>query len=76
MTDAERASDTPPKPSSLPVSDHLVEEWMYYRALVHGESEFQVRNKQVTTATATPRLHIKPCFIFLLQDVLNDITYA
>lgn len=47
MSDGERKGGTAPKPSSLPVSDRLVEEWMYYRALQHGESEFQLRNRQV-----------------------------
>ncbi|CAL8316389.1 unnamed protein product [Merluccius merluccius] len=47
MSDSEKNSETPHKPSSLPVSPHLVEEWMYYRTLQHGESEFQVRNRQV-----------------------------
>uniref|UniRef100_A0AAQ5XBE5 Platelet-activating factor acetylhydrolase n=1 Tax=Amphiprion ocellaris TaxID=80972 RepID=A0AAQ5XBE5_AMPOC len=28
-------------------NDSLVKEWMYYRALQHGESEFPLRNKQV-----------------------------
>uniref|UniRef100_A0A8C4GXS8 Platelet-activating factor acetylhydrolase n=1 Tax=Dicentrarchus labrax TaxID=13489 RepID=A0A8C4GXS8_DICLA len=27
--------------------DNLVKEWMYYRSLHHGESEFPLRNKQV-----------------------------
>uniref|UniRef100_A0A7N8XYH2 Platelet-activating factor acetylhydrolase n=1 Tax=Mastacembelus armatus TaxID=205130 RepID=A0A7N8XYH2_9TELE len=27
--------------------DNLVKEWMYYRTLKHGESEFPLRNKQV-----------------------------
>ncbi|XP_056150385.1 platelet-activating factor acetylhydrolase isoform X2 [Lampris incognitus] len=32
---------------STPASDNQVQEWMYYRALAHGESEFPLRNKQV-----------------------------
>ncbi|XP_030201051.1 platelet-activating factor acetylhydrolase [Gadus morhua] len=52
MSDAEKAAGPLPKPSSLPASDTLVEEWMYYRALVHGESEFEVRNKQVQQRAA------------------------
>lgn len=28
-------------------NDGLVKEWMYYRPLQHGESEFPLRNKQV-----------------------------
>lgn len=30
-----------------PVSDNLVEKWMYYRPLKTGESEFLLRNNQV-----------------------------
>ncbi|TMS11984.1 platelet-activating factor acetylhydrolase isoform X1 [Larimichthys crocea] len=41
-TESERASET-----SASAQDNLVQEWMYYRSLKHGESEFPVRNKQV-----------------------------
>lgn len=33
--------------SSGATQQNLVKEWMYYRALQHGESEFPLRNKQV-----------------------------
>ncbi|XP_059212492.1 platelet-activating factor acetylhydrolase isoform X2 [Centropristis striata] len=33
--------------TSAPAQDNLVKEWMYYRSLQHGESEFPLRNKQV-----------------------------
>ncbi|KAL3980033.1 anthrax toxin receptor [Sarotherodon galilaeus] len=33
--------------SSGATQQNLVKEWMYYRALRHGESEFPLRNKQV-----------------------------
>ncbi|XP_032442182.1 platelet-activating factor acetylhydrolase isoform X1 [Xiphophorus hellerii] len=36
-----------PKPPSASDRDGLLREWMYYRALKHGESEFPLRNKQV-----------------------------
>ncbi|XP_071019454.1 platelet-activating factor acetylhydrolase-like [Oncorhynchus clarkii lewisi] len=36
----------PPKPNPE-VPENLVEEWMYYRSLKPGESEFPLRNKQV-----------------------------
>ncbi|KAG8011123.1 Platelet-activating factor acetylhydrolase, partial [Nibea albiflora] len=41
-TESERASAT-----SASAQDNLVQEWMYYRSLKHGESEFPLRNKQV-----------------------------
>ncbi|XP_071334755.1 platelet-activating factor acetylhydrolase isoform X1 [Trachinotus anak] len=33
--------------TSASAQSNLVKEWMYYRALQHGESEFPLRNKQV-----------------------------
>ncbi|XP_074540677.1 platelet-activating factor acetylhydrolase [Halichoeres trimaculatus] len=33
--------------TSASAPDNLVTEWMYYRTLKHGESEFPLRNKQV-----------------------------
>uniref|UniRef100_A0A8C4GXT0 Platelet-activating factor acetylhydrolase n=1 Tax=Dicentrarchus labrax TaxID=13489 RepID=A0A8C4GXT0_DICLA len=33
--------------TSASARDNLVKEWMYYRSLHHGESEFPLRNKQV-----------------------------
>lgn len=39
-----------------PVSDNLVEEWMYYRPLKTGESEFLLRNNQVRLPTLPPLL--------------------
>ncbi|XP_053193201.1 platelet-activating factor acetylhydrolase isoform X1 [Scomber japonicus] len=45
-TEEEKASKTLPKPAGSE-ADSLVKEWMYYRALQHGESEFDLRNKQV-----------------------------
>lgn len=33
--------------ASAAAQDHLVREWIYYRNLQHGESEFSLRNKQV-----------------------------
>lgn len=45
-TESERAKGNSPKtPDSGP--DDMVREWIYYRALQHGESEFPLRNKQV-----------------------------
>lgn len=45
-SESEKRDQPLPKPSdSSP--DNLAEEWMYYRALQHGESEFPLRNKQV-----------------------------
>ncbi|XP_029352508.1 platelet-activating factor acetylhydrolase isoform X2 [Echeneis naucrates] len=41
-TDSENASKT-----SASAQSNLVKEWMYYRTLRHGESEFPLRNKQV-----------------------------
>lgn len=46
--ESERANDNVPKPSAS-AEDNLVKEWMYYRSLQHGESEFPLRNKQVTS---------------------------
>lgn len=43
-TESEKASDTKTPASA---QDNLVREWMYYRSLQHGESEFALRNKQV-----------------------------
>ncbi|XP_053300920.1 platelet-activating factor acetylhydrolase isoform X2 [Pleuronectes platessa] len=45
----ETASEATAK-DNVPIAsarDGLVREWMYYRALQHGESEFTLRNKQV-----------------------------
>ncbi|XP_076873576.1 platelet-activating factor acetylhydrolase [Brachyhypopomus gauderio] len=40
--------NTPPSHQTFqPVSDNLEEQWMYYRPLKPGESEFPLRNKQV-----------------------------
>uniref|UniRef100_A0AAQ5YDD2 Platelet-activating factor acetylhydrolase n=1 Tax=Amphiprion ocellaris TaxID=80972 RepID=A0AAQ5YDD2_AMPOC len=44
--ESERANENLPKMSAS-AQDSLVKEWMYYRALQHGESEFPLRNKQV-----------------------------
>uniref|UniRef100_A0A667Y8Q8 Platelet-activating factor acetylhydrolase n=1 Tax=Myripristis murdjan TaxID=586833 RepID=A0A667Y8Q8_9TELE len=44
--ESERRDEPLPK-TSVSAPDNLVEEWMYYRALQHGESEFPLRNKQV-----------------------------
>uniref|UniRef100_A0A667XJ08 Platelet-activating factor acetylhydrolase n=1 Tax=Myripristis murdjan TaxID=586833 RepID=A0A667XJ08_9TELE len=43
--ESERRDEPLPK-TSVSAPDNLVEEWMYYRALQHGESEFPLRNKQ------------------------------
>ncbi|KAM3849323.1 platelet-activating factor acetylhydrolase-like [Diretmus argenteus] len=40
-------SDEALSQTSASAPNNLVEEWMYYRALQHGESEFALRNKQV-----------------------------
>lgn len=40
-----------PKASSSAWED-LEEEWLYYRPLRHGESEFDLRNKQVSIRVA------------------------
>ncbi|KAM3861235.1 platelet-activating factor acetylhydrolase [Diretmus argenteus] len=40
-------SDEASSQTSASAPNNLVEEWMYYRALQHGESEFALRNKQV-----------------------------
>ncbi|XP_073348653.1 platelet-activating factor acetylhydrolase isoform X1 [Pagrus major] len=45
-TESERANDNVPK-TSASAQDSMVREWIYYRALQHGESEFPLRNKQV-----------------------------
>lgn len=42
-SESERANDK----TSASAQDNLVKEWIYYRALQHGESEFPLRNKQV-----------------------------
>lgn len=36
-----------PRETFRPMSDNLVEQWMYYRSLKTGESELLLRNKQV-----------------------------
>ncbi|KAK9531075.1 hypothetical protein VZT92_010526 [Zoarces viviparus] len=45
-TESEKAIKNGPK-TSPSTPDDLVTEWMYYRGLQHGESEFPLRNKQV-----------------------------
>ncbi|XP_075939889.1 platelet-activating factor acetylhydrolase isoform X1 [Anarhichas minor] len=45
-TESEKANKNGPK-TSTSTPDNLVREWMYYRNLQHGESEFPLRNKQV-----------------------------
>lgn len=45
-TESEKAKKKVPKESAS-AQDNLVIEWMYYRSLQHGESEFALRNKQV-----------------------------
>ncbi|XP_041814409.1 platelet-activating factor acetylhydrolase isoform X1 [Chelmon rostratus] len=45
-TESERANENKPKTSGS-AQDSLVSEWMYYRSLQHGETEFPLRNKQV-----------------------------
>lgn len=44
--ESERANENLPK-TSASAQDNLAKEWMYYRPLQHGESEFPLRNKQV-----------------------------
>ncbi|KAF7661234.1 hypothetical protein LDENG_00266440 [Lucifuga dentata] len=44
--ESENANENSPKTCSSDPDD-LIKEWMYYRALQHGESEFPLRNKQV-----------------------------
>uniref|UniRef100_A0A3Q3GB80 Platelet-activating factor acetylhydrolase n=1 Tax=Labrus bergylta TaxID=56723 RepID=A0A3Q3GB80_9LABR len=45
-TESEKASENVPN-TSASAQDNLVIEWMYYRSLRHGESEFPLRNRQV-----------------------------
>ncbi|KAI4801804.1 hypothetical protein KUCAC02_019675 [Chaenocephalus aceratus] len=45
-TEAEKADKTV-SITSTSAQDTLIEEWMYYRNLQHGENEFTLRNKQV-----------------------------
>ncbi|XP_068609787.1 platelet-activating factor acetylhydrolase [Brachionichthys hirsutus] len=45
-TESEKANTKVPKTSDSSPDD-LVKEWIYYRPLRHGESEFPLRNKQV-----------------------------
>lgn len=45
-TESEKANENAHK-TSASAQDNLVKEWMYYRSLQHGESEFPLRNKQV-----------------------------
>lgn len=40
------ANDNVPK-TSASAQDSMIREWIYYRVLQHGESEFPLRNKQV-----------------------------
>lgn len=42
-SESERANEK----TSASAQDDFVKEWIYYRALQHGESEFPLRNKQV-----------------------------
>ncbi|XP_034555320.1 platelet-activating factor acetylhydrolase [Notolabrus celidotus] len=44
--ESEQADDNVPK-TSASAPHNLVKEWMYYRTLKHGETEFPLRNKQV-----------------------------
>lgn len=53
-TEEEKASKTLPKPAGSE-ADSLVKEWMYYRALEHGESEFALRNKQVRSVKSSQK---------------------
>lgn len=62
-TESEKAKDKKPK-TSASAEDNLVKEWMYYRALRHGESEFALRNKQV-------KQRADECILAL--DKLNEI---
>ncbi|XP_070706039.1 platelet-activating factor acetylhydrolase isoform X1 [Pempheris klunzingeri] len=45
-TESEKANENVSKTPTSP-QDNLVKEWMYYRSMQHGESEFNLRNKQV-----------------------------
>ncbi|KAM8831285.1 platelet-activating factor acetylhydrolase isoform 1-T5 [Spinachia spinachia] len=45
-TASEKANKSAPK-ACVSAQDHLVPEWMYYRSLQRGESEFPLRNKQL-----------------------------
>ncbi|XP_030261651.1 platelet-activating factor acetylhydrolase isoform X2 [Sparus aurata] len=45
-TESEMANDNVPK-TSASAQDSMIREWIYYRVLQHGESEFPLRNKQV-----------------------------
>uniref|UniRef100_A0A7N6FG37 Platelet-activating factor acetylhydrolase n=1 Tax=Anabas testudineus TaxID=64144 RepID=A0A7N6FG37_ANATE len=45
-TESEQARKSAPK-TSASAQDNLVKEWMYYRTLQRGESEFPLRNTQV-----------------------------
>nr|XP_020443828.1 platelet-activating factor acetylhydrolase isoform X1 [Monopterus albus] len=45
-TESEKANEKVLKKSAS-AQNNLVKEWMYYRPLQHGESEFPLRNKQV-----------------------------
>lgn len=49
-TDSEKANENVAKKSAA-AQGNLVKEWMYYRALQHGESEFPLRNKQVRNSS-------------------------
>ncbi|KAM6965243.1 platelet-activating factor acetylhydrolase [Aplochiton taeniatus] len=44
-SESEKACEATHKVPSVP--NHLTEQWMYYRALAHGEPEFPLRNRQV-----------------------------
>ncbi|XP_038164513.1 platelet-activating factor acetylhydrolase [Cyprinodon tularosa] len=46
-TEPELTQESLPKTSLAAAQQDLVKEWMYYRALQHGEREFPLRNKQV-----------------------------
>lgn len=56
-TEAEKAKRSVPKTCATDPDD-LVKQWMYYRALKHGEREFPLRNKQVYTARQTSHCDI------------------
>ncbi|XP_075994766.1 platelet-activating factor acetylhydrolase isoform X2 [Genypterus blacodes] len=45
-TESEVGNENFPQPTAL-APDNLVKKWMYYRPLLHGESEFPLRNEQV-----------------------------
>lgn len=50
-TASEKANKSAPE-ARASAQDHLVREWMYYRSLQRGESEFPLRNKQVSSLSS------------------------